>query len=100
MLGIIALMGMVIRNSLILVYQITREEALGLGLKTAMMNASASRFRPIILTAFTAVLAMIPLTKSIFWGPMAYSIMGGLILATVLTLILLPVFYYICYGSR
>ena len=64
------------------------------------MNASASRFRPIILTVITAVLAMIPLTNSIFWGPMAYSIMGGLILATVLTLILLPVFYYICYGGK
>ncbi|OUV02620.1 MAG: hypothetical protein CBC42_07585 [Betaproteobacteria bacterium TMED82] len=100
MLGVIALMGMVIRNSLILVDQIVREESCGKSTRDAIIAGTASRFRPIFLTAITAVLAMIPLTQSIFWGPMAYCIMGGLILATVLTLILLPLFYFALFNEK
>jgi len=94
-LGIIALIGMIIRNSIILVDQIERERFNGLNLHDSLIEATAGRFRPMMLTAGTAILAMIPLTNSIFWGPMAVAIMGGLFLGTLLTLILVPVMYAI-----
>jgi multidrug efflux pump subunit AcrB len=92
-LGVIALIGMIIRNSVILVDQIERDEEAGVDTWTAIVEAAVRRFRPIMLTAAAAVLAMIPLSRSVFWGPMAVAIMGGLIVATVLTLLFLPALY-------
>jgi len=92
-LGVIALVGMIIRNSVILVDQIEQDRAAGVDAWTAIVEAAVRRFRPIILTAAAAVLAMIPLSRSVFWGPMAVAIMGGLIVATVLTLLFLPALY-------
>ena len=92
-LGVIALMGMILRNSVILVDQIEQDEQAGKHAWDAIIGAAVRRFRPIMLTAAAAVLAMIPLTRQIFWGPMAVAIMGGLIVATVLTLLFLPALY-------
>jgi multidrug efflux pump len=93
LLGVIALMGMIMRNSVILIDQIEQERRLGIPAWTAIVDATVGRFRPIVLTAAAAVLAMIPLSRSVFWGPMAVAIMGGLIVATVLTLLALPAMY-------
>ena len=93
MLGFIALFGMIMRNSVILVDQIDQDAAAGHPLWTAIIDSTVRRFRPIILTAAAAILAMIPLTHSNFWGPMAVAIMGGLLVATVLTLLFLPALY-------
>lgn len=92
-LGVIALFGMIIRNSVILIDQIETDIASGTAPWTAIVEAAVRRFRPIILTAAAAVLAMIPLSSSVFWGPMAVAIMGGLIVATGLTLLFLPALY-------
>ncbi|HCT41226.1 MAG TPA: multidrug transporter AcrB [Moraxellaceae bacterium] len=92
-LGIIALNGMIIRNSVILIDQIEQDIAHGVDRWTAVVDAAVRRFRPIMLTAAAAVLAMIPLASSSFWGPMAVAIMGGLIVATALTLLSLPAMY-------
>jgi len=92
-LGVIALFGMIIRNSVILVDQIEQDISAGIPVWDAIVGSAVRRFRPIILTAATAVLAMIPLSRSVFWGPMAGAIMGGLIVATVLTLLFLPALY-------
>jgi multidrug efflux pump subunit AcrB len=93
LLGVIALMGMIMRNSVILIDQIEQDRARGVPTWTAVVEAAVRRCRPIILTAAAAVLAMIPLSRSVFWGPMAVAIMGGLIVATVLTLLALPAMY-------
>ena len=93
MLGFIALFGMIMRNSVILVDQIDQDVAAGHPLWTAIIDSTVRRFRPIMLTAAAAILAMIPLTHSNFWGPMAVAIMGGLLVATVLTLLFLPALY-------
>jgi len=93
MLGVIALMGMIIRNSVILIDQIEQDRARGVPAWSAIVEAAVRRFRPIVLTAAAAVLAMIPLSRSVFWGPMAVAIMGGLIVATALTLLALPAMY-------
>ena len=93
MLGVIALTGMIIRNSVILIDQIEKDRARGVPDWDAIVGAAVRRFRPIVLTAAAAVLAMIPLSRSVFWGPMAVAIMGGLIVATVLTLLALPAMY-------
>ncbi|MDB5838836.1 MAG: efflux transporter permease subunit [Herminiimonas sp.] len=92
-LGVIALFGMIIRNSVILIDQIEQDIAAGSPPWTAIVESAVRRFRPIILTAAAAVLAMIPLSRSVFWGPMAVAIMGGLIVATALTLLFLPALY-------
>ena len=92
-LGVIALMGMILRNSVILVDQIEQDEAEGKSEWEAIVGSTVRRFRPITLTAAAAVLAMIPLTRQVFWGPMAVAIMGGLIVATVLTCLFLPALY-------
>jgi multidrug efflux pump subunit AcrB len=92
-LGVIALFGMIIRNSVILIDQIEQDIAGGAAPWNAIVEAAVRRFRPIILTAAAAVLAMIPLSRSVFWGPMAVAIMGGLIVATALTLLFLPALY-------
>ncbi|MEN8381638.1 efflux RND transporter permease subunit [Acinetobacter radioresistens] len=93
MLGTIALSGMIMRNSLILIDQIEQDIQAGHDRWNAIIDATVRRFRPIILTALAAVLAMIPLSRSIFFGPMAVAIMGGLIIATLLTLFFLPALY-------
>jgi multidrug efflux pump len=93
LLGVIALMGMIMRNSVILIDQIEQDRARGVEAWDAIVGAAVRRFRPIVLTAAAAVLAMIPLTRSAFWGPMAVAIMGGLIVATLLTLLALPAMY-------
>jgi multidrug efflux pump len=86
-------MGMIMRNSVILIDQIEQDRAQGVPAWTAIVEAAVRRLRPIILTAAAAVLAMIPLSRSVFWGPMAVAIMGGLVVATVLTLLALPAMY-------
>jgi len=93
MLGTIALSGMIMRNSVILVDQIEQDIASGVVRWQAIIEATVRRFRPIVLTALAAVLAMIPLSRSVFFGPMAVAIMGGLIVATALTLLFLPALY-------
>ncbi len=93
LLGVIALMGMIQRNSVILIDQIEQDRASGVPAWEAIVESAVRRLRPIVLTAAAAVLAMIPLTRSVFWGPMAVAIMGGLIVATVLTLLALPAMY-------
>ncbi|MGO4000199.1 efflux RND transporter permease subunit [Pseudomonas fluorescens] len=93
MLGTIALSGMIMRNSVILVDQIEQDIRAGLKPWQAIIEATVRRFRPIVLTALAAVLAMIPLSRSVFFGPMAVAIMGGLIVATALTLLFLPALY-------
>ncbi|NAR50914.1 efflux RND transporter permease subunit [Acinetobacter haemolyticus] len=93
MLGTIALSGMIMRNSLILIDQIEQDIRAGQAAWDAVIDATMRRFRPIVLTALAAVLAMIPLSRSIFFGPMAVAIMGGLIVATLLTLFFLPALY-------
>lgn len=96
-LGVIALSGMIMRNSVILVDQIEQDEKAGKPAWEAIIGSTVRRFRPIMLTAAAAILAMIPLTRSVFWGPMAVAIMGGLIVATLLTLWFLPALYAACY---
>jgi multidrug efflux pump len=93
LLGVIALMGMIQRNAVILIDQIEHDRAAGVPTWDAIVESAVRRLRPIVLTAAAAVLAMIPLSRSVFWGPMAISIMGGLIVATVLTLLALPAMY-------
>ncbi|WP_051675675.1 efflux RND transporter permease subunit [Polaromonas glacialis] len=93
LLGVIALMGMIQRNSVILIDQIEQDRAQGIPAWDAIVESAVRRLRPIVLTAAAAVLAMIPLSRSVFWGPMAVAIMGGLIVATVLTLLALPAMY-------
>jgi multidrug efflux pump subunit AcrB len=93
LLGVIALMGMIQRNSVILIDQIEQDRAAGIPAWDAIVESAVRRLRPIVLTAAAAVLAMIPLSRSTFWGPMAVAIMGGLIVATVLTLLALPAMY-------
>jgi len=93
LLGLIALAGMIMRNAVILVDQIETDVAHGLTRKEAIVEATVRRARPVVLTALAAILAMIPLTRSAFWGPMAITIMGGLFVATFLTLLYLPGLY-------
>ncbi len=100
LLGVIALAGMDMRNSVILVDQIEQDMKSGLSEWDAVIESSVRRARPVILTAATAILAMIPLTRSVFWGPMAIAIMGGLSLATFLTLINLPALYVLLFRVR
>ncbi|MBN8504935.1 MAG: efflux RND transporter permease subunit [Burkholderiales bacterium] len=100
LLGLIALGGMIQRNAVILVDQIDQDLAGGAPLREAIIEATVRRARPVLLTAAAAVLAMIPLTRSVFWGPMAITIMGGLVVATVLTLVVVPVGYALMVHGR
>ncbi|NJM35800.1 MAG: efflux RND transporter permease subunit, partial [Rhodomicrobium sp.] len=97
-LGVIALAGMIMRNSVILVDQIQQDRDSGLPLHQAIVASTVRRFRPIVLTAAAAVLALIPLSTSLFWGPMALAMMGGLIGGTILTLTFLPALYALSFG--
>jgi multidrug efflux pump subunit AcrB len=99
-LGVLALVGMIVRNSVILVDQIDTEIAHGRAEWDAVIEATLHLFRPILLTAAAAILGMIPIAPTVFWGPMAYSIMGGLALATVLTLVFLPALYVVWFGIK
>ena len=93
MLGMIALGGMIMRNTVILVDQIEQDIKAGEPPWVAIREATVRRFRPIMLTAAAAMLAMIPLTRNVLWGPMAFAIMGGLLVATVLTVLFVPALY-------
>jgi len=99
-LGILALIGIITKNAVILIGQIEAERAAGKDVGQAAVDASSARFRPIILTAISTVLGMIPIAPTVFWGPMALSIMGGLLVATVLTLVFLPTAYVAWFGWR
>jgi multidrug efflux pump len=92
-LGVIALIGMIIRNSVILIDQIEHEVAAGHDRWTAIVDATQHRLRPILLTAAAAILGMLPIAHEVFWGPMAYAVIGGLAVATLLTLVFLPALY-------
>jgi multidrug efflux pump subunit AcrB len=92
-LGILALLGMITKNAVILIGQIEAERAQGKDVWQAAIDASSARFRPIMLTAVSTVLGMIPIAPTVFWGPMAFAIMGGLLVATILTLVFLPTLY-------
>jgi multidrug efflux pump subunit AcrB len=99
-LGILALIGIITKNAVILIGQIEAERARGKGVRQAAIDASSARFRPIMLTAISTVLGMIPIAPTVFWGPMAFAIMGGLLVATILTLVFLPVLYVTWFSSR
>jgi multidrug efflux pump subunit AcrB len=92
-LGVTALCGMIMRNAVILVDQVRTEMAAGRDTWNAVLDAAVHRTRPVVLTAAATVLAMVPLTRSVFWGPMAIAIMGGLTIATVLTIFFVPALY-------
>ncbi|KPF45790.1 efflux RND transporter permease subunit [Rhizobium sp. AAP43] len=97
-LGVIALLGIIIRNSIILIDQIDQDIAAGMDRGEAIIGSAVRRFRPITLTALTAVLALIPISRGIFWGPLAYAMMGGILVATVLTILVLPAAYSLFFG--
>jgi multidrug efflux pump len=99
-LGILALLGMIARNAVILIDQIENERAEGKPVRDAVIAGAMSRFRPIMLTAISTVLGLIPIAPTIFWGPMAYAIMGGLLVATVLTLVFLPALYVLWFRAK
>ena len=92
-LGILALLGMITKNAVILIDQIESERRQGKDVWQAAVDASSTRFRPIMLTAISTVLGMIPIAPTVFWGPMAFAIMGGLLVGTILTLVFLPTLY-------
>ena len=100
LLGLIALAGMIMRNTVILVDQIDRDIAAGHARQRAIIDATVRRARPVALTALAAILGMIPLARSVFWGPMAITIMGGLLVATVLTLLVVPALYALWFRVR
>jgi Cu/Ag efflux pump CusA len=89
----LALLGMIAKNAVILIVQIEADRAAGLPLRDAVVAAATSRLRPMMLTALSTVLGLIPIAPTVFWGPMAFAIMGGLLVATLLTLVVLPALY-------
>lgn len=99
-LGVIALLGIIIRNSIILIDQIDQDIAAGMERSEAIIGSAIRRFRPIVLTALTAVLALIPISRGVFWGPLAYAMMGGILVATVLTILVLPAAYALFFGRE
>jgi multidrug efflux pump len=98
-LGILALIGMIAKNAVILITQITDDRAAGRSVEEAAVAAATNRLRPLLLTALSTVLGMLPIAPTLFWGPMAFAIMGGLMVATLLTLVLLPTFYVALHGG-
>jgi multidrug efflux pump subunit AcrB len=90
---VLALIGMIAKNAIILIVQIEADRAAGLSVRDAAEAAARSRFRPMMLTAMSTVLGLIPIAPTVFWGPMAFAIMGGLLVATLLTLVFLPTAY-------
>jgi multidrug efflux pump len=99
-LGILALLGMITKNAVILIGQIDAERLAGKSVREAAIDASSARFRPIMLTAISTVLGMIPIAPTVFWGPMAFAIMGGLLVGTLLTLVFLPTIYVSWFSVR
>ncbi|RAI01975.1 ACR family transporter [Acuticoccus sediminis] len=99
LLGVLALFGIITKNAVILIGQIESERESGKSVVDAVIDASSMRFRPIMLTAVSTVLGMLPIAPTVFWGPMALAIMGGLLVATVLTLIFLPTLYVTWFGG-
>ena len=99
-LGILALIGMIAKNAVILITQIEAERAEGRDVWEAVVTAASSRLRPISLTAVATVLGLIPIAPTVFWGPMAFAIMGGLLVATMLTLVFLPTVYVTWFGGK
>jgi multidrug efflux pump subunit AcrB len=88
------------RNSIILVDQIDQDIAAGMERSEAIIGSAVRRFRPIVLTAMTAVLALIPISRGVFWGPLAFAMMGGILVATVLTILVLPAGYALFFGKE
>jgi len=99
-LGVLALVGILIRNSVILVVQIDNHLREGWDPWAAVIDATMHRTRPILLTAAAASLALIPISREVFWGPMAYAMMGGIIVGTMLTLLFLPALYVACFRIK
>jgi multidrug efflux pump subunit AcrB len=99
-LGVLSLIGMIARNAVILIEQIEVERTAGREIWEAVVEASMSRFRPIMLTAVSTVLGLIPIAFTVFWGPMAFAVMGGLLVASLLTLIFLPALYVTWFGAE
>jgi multidrug efflux pump subunit AcrB len=99
-LGILSLLGMIAKNAVILISQIEADRKTGLPVREAVLEASASRFRPLMLTAVSTVLGLIPIAPSVFWGSMAFAIMGGLLVATMLTLVFLPAVYLAVFARQ
>jgi multidrug efflux pump subunit AcrB len=99
-LGVLALIGIIIKNAVILIGQIESERAAGKSAREAVIDAACARFTPIMLTALSTVLGMIPIAPTVFWGPMAFAIMGGLMVATLLTLVFLPALYLATIGRE
>ncbi|WP_237217010.1 efflux RND transporter permease subunit, partial [Falsiroseomonas oryziterrae] len=100
LLGVIALAGMIMRNTLILVDQVRQDTEAGVELREAIIESTVRRARPVILTALAAVLAFVPLTLSVFWGPMAVAMIGGLTIATLVTLLVVPALHALALGRR
>ena len=100
LLGVIALAGMIMRNSIILVDQVQQDLAAGHSLAEAIVESTVRRARPVVLTALAAVMAFVPLSLNVFWGPMAIAMIGGLAVATGLTLVFLPALYALCYRVK
>jgi multidrug efflux pump subunit AcrB len=98
-LGILALIGMIAKNAVILITQISDERAAGKTVEEAAVAAATGRLRPLLLTALSTVLGMLPIAPTLFWGPMAFAIMGGLLVATLLTLVFLPTMYVTVHGG-
>jgi multidrug efflux pump subunit AcrB len=98
-LGILALLGMIAKNAVILIVSIEEERAAGRGVRDAVLNCATNRFRPMMLAAMSTVLGLLPIAPTVFWGPMAFAIMGGLLVATVLTLVFLPTVYMAVFGN-
>jgi multidrug efflux pump subunit AcrB len=92
-LGVLSLLGMIAKNGVILITQIEADRGEGLKVREALLRAASSRLRPMMLTAVSTVLGLIPIAPTVFWGPMAFAIMGGLLVATLLTLVFLPALY-------
>jgi multidrug efflux pump subunit AcrB len=99
-LGILALIGMIAKNTLILIVSIEEDRASGLGVLDAVVTCASNRLRPMMLTAVSTVLGLLPIAPTVFWGPMAFAIMGGLLVATLLTLVFLPALYMAVLGGE
>ncbi len=99
-LGILSLLGMIAKNAIILIIQIETDRAEGKGIHDAVVAAASSRLRPMLLTAISTVLGLIPIAPTVFWGPMAFAIMGGLMVATLLTLVFLPTLYVTVFDRK
>jgi multidrug efflux pump subunit AcrB len=99
-LGILALLGMIAKNAVILIVSIEEERAAGSGVRDAVLNCATNRFRPMMLAAMSTVLGLLPIAPTVFWGPMAFAIMGGLLVATLLTLVVLPTLYMMVLGKE